>query len=356
MASTLALNAQHGNDRPPKRQRTDQDAPGAQPQHPEVRIARSDVVWKPDGDLVIRTVSQGPDELTVTHTLYRVHKPVLALHSAVLASMFDGDQAAFEVASERYEGVPVMEMPDATEDMEYFLDAMYHPKLLREHQPELDCDDLYSTPPPVFPDSYCGILRLATNYDAQDILEQVVTALTKMWPARLDDWLAVERIFSDYGRPGCREPGKYIRLAMENHISNILPAIFYELARATEAALSDLDEEMRELYEADLELLTPSELRRLIVGKVALREFVEDATRRYDSKGATCIEACRQSQCLEAARTWWKKAVKPKSPDYFETFKELEDASPMPKDVIQISQKLWEALAELFGISDDDTV
>ena len=80
---------------------------------------RSPDLWLQDGTIVLRAVSPH------THTLYKVHKSVLALHSSVFRDIFSGPQAAFDAGSEWYDGVPLMEMPDPPEDVDSFLKALY---------------------------------------------------------------------------------------------------------------------------------------------------------------------------------------------------------------------------------------
>ncbi|KAI0045973.1 hypothetical protein FA95DRAFT_1607273 [Auriscalpium vulgare] len=363
MSSTLAPSVHPGDDRPSKRQRTDQDA---QSQPTEVRITKSDVVWMPAGDLVIRTVEQGPDEPYVTHTLYRVHRPVLALYSAVFASMFEGDQAAFEVASEIYEGVPLMELPDAAEDVEHFLDAMHNPRRLRKHLPALEDGTLHSARWPEFPESYIGILRLATKYEAQDMREQVVTALTMLWPTHPEDWSAVEAV-ANLG-PEYREPGKYIRLAKAYDIPDILPALFYDLARATEQPLADMAQELRELYMADLTLLTPGEMRCLVVGKTSLQNLAENFTACYVAHSRTTCICDLSTGCFGAATKWWNNNMDvSKASDCLQKLSHLEKIllqcevkdvcrfrqHHIRGEIVKIRRYLWGALPDLFGTEDE---
>ncbi|KAI0045974.1 hypothetical protein FA95DRAFT_1607274 [Auriscalpium vulgare] len=354
MASPLA----HSDDgRPKKRQRTDQDAAGAQP-----TIKKSDVVWLSDGNLIIRTIKVPQDSPAISHTLYRVHKSVLAIHCGVFAAMFDGDQAAFEAVSERWEGVPLMELPDVAEDVEVFLDAMYHPKRLREHLPTHGYGDLYDYRCLKFPAFYTGILALATKYDAQAMREQVITALTMLWPKTCSDWDEAESILgAQY-----REPGRFIRLATTYHIPHVLPALFYDLARATEASLSTMDPEERAVYEEDLALLLPGEMRRLILGKVALREVVEAQAAIYKGSDSPCLCAPdRTPGCIRKGRTWWEKRARNLAgPDWLKAL-QLDDnfiGRQDEKSVCynrrksltgwnwELREEIWAALPAIFGI------
>ncbi|KAI0045979.1 hypothetical protein FA95DRAFT_72022 [Auriscalpium vulgare] len=307
MASPIA-HSDNGS-RPKKRQRTDQDASSAQP-----AITKSDVVWMPDGNLIIRTVEVPQDSPTASHTLYRVHKSVLALHCGVFAAMFDGDQAVFEAASERIEGMPVMELPDAAEDVKHFLDAIYHPKQIRKHLPDRGKGPLYGARRPEFPASYSGVLRLATKYDAQEMREQIAAALEMLWPRKLRDWDTLES-WSEVNRAVYWYPGKYIRLAKEHDILDVLPAMFYELAITSETFIGDMDSGVWEQFVADLALLTPGELHQLIIGKSSLKAFGMSQIDCYEVNDAGCLCNLSLGGCARTAEKWWKKTVTCEGPD-----------------------------------------
>ncbi|KAI0045975.1 hypothetical protein FA95DRAFT_1607275 [Auriscalpium vulgare] len=358
MASPLA----HSDDnRPKKRQRTEQDAASAQP-----TIKKSDVVWMSDGNLIIRTVEVRQDSPTVLHTLYRVHKSVLALNCGAFAAMFDGDQAAFEAASERFEGVPVMELPDPAEDVKAFLDAMYHPKQLRNYGSAIVLISWLWEP---FPESYCGVLRLANKYNAQDMHEQVAAALETRWPKKLSAWdeAEMELLPGEY-----QQPGKYIRLATAGGTPGLLPAMFYALARDTDNFVTVISSQAnklseRKLYEADLALLTAGELHRLIIGKTDLREFVAQQVRAYD-KGVDMACGCEREKCRRAGNSWWKANLVHLEPGYLESLARCKDRvdkidgkTPLcdrrmeylENQIERIRQATWDALPKLFGIAEN---
>ena len=80
-------------------------------------------LWFDDGNIIIRTVFSEN-----VFTVYKVHKSTLASHSNVFYDLFDGPQTAFDTASDYYEGLPVIELPDPPSQCNDFLKALYFPE------------------------------------------------------------------------------------------------------------------------------------------------------------------------------------------------------------------------------------
>ena len=77
-----------------------------------------------DGTIILRAYS-APNN---THTLFRVHKSILAMNSVFFRDLFDVPSSTlFEAASAKYAGLPVMDMQDDPQDLEDFLRALYVP-------------------------------------------------------------------------------------------------------------------------------------------------------------------------------------------------------------------------------------
>jgi hypothetical protein len=89
----------------------------------EIEIYESPDLWFDDGNIIIRTFLSDK-----THIVYKVHKSILASHSNVFHDLFDGPQAAFDIASERYEGLSVVELQDSPSEVNDFLKALYFPE------------------------------------------------------------------------------------------------------------------------------------------------------------------------------------------------------------------------------------
>lgn len=89
----------------------------------EIETYESPDLWFDDGNIIIRTVLNE----NRAYTVYKVHKSILALHSTVFSDLFDGPQSAFGVASDQYDGLPVIELPDLPSEVNDFLKALYFP-------------------------------------------------------------------------------------------------------------------------------------------------------------------------------------------------------------------------------------
>jgi len=62
------------------------------------------------------------------YTACKLHKSILASHSNFFHGLFNGPQNVFEVASDRYDGVPVIDLPDSPSEVNHFLRALYFPE------------------------------------------------------------------------------------------------------------------------------------------------------------------------------------------------------------------------------------
>ncbi|KAI0315092.1 hypothetical protein OF83DRAFT_1133640, partial [Amylostereum chailletii] len=253
------------------------DSATVEPDGPSpLTFIRSDKVWMEDGNIILRVAN---DKVTTNSAiLFKVHKFVLATHSTFFRDLFDGPQTAFEAASEKYQGLPVMEMQDDSEDLCDFLRALYYPSFThRRHL--MNKDEL---PRSAFPAMHAGVLRLASKYDAQDIREVVVEAFHEEWPSRLLLWDAREAPIREDVENGAwsqdvtiffPDSAHTISLAMEFNIPSALPAAFYDLSRIYEL---DIDREASPRT-CNLSRMTAAQLHHLIRGRAALRTYlIED--------------------------------------------------------------------------------
>jgi len=90
----------------------------------EIETYESPDLWFDDGNIIIRAVLND----NRAYTAYKIHKSVLILHSNVFRDLFDGPQAAFDVASDQYDGLPVIQLPDSPSEVNHFLKALYFPQ------------------------------------------------------------------------------------------------------------------------------------------------------------------------------------------------------------------------------------
>lgn len=102
----------------PKRARVDE---------PDVRqIVKCDDLYFVDGNIILRAYCADKR----AHSLFRVHKSLLALNCLFFRDLF-GDSSdssnLFDASSDKYDGLPVMDMQDDPQDVESFLRALYIP-------------------------------------------------------------------------------------------------------------------------------------------------------------------------------------------------------------------------------------
>ncbi|KAI9463610.1 hypothetical protein BJY52DRAFT_1252590 [Lactarius psammicola] len=240
-------------------------------------------LWFDDGNIILRTVLSNN-----VYTVYKVHKSILASHSNVFYDLFDGPQTAFDTASDHYEGLPVIELPDPPSQFNDFLKALYFPEETQRHRtissPFLE--GIWKG----FPYKYVGILHLAMKYDVAHLRDHMLNTLRHAWPQYLFDWDYLQKRTEDLERVYLRrecfdlsfahpEPARTLRLAMEHNIPDILPVVFYDLARVHEVIAPNPNEGFRR---ADLSVLTADDLRRLTQGRGALRgKFLDGITNLF---------------------------------------------------------------------------
>ncbi|KAI0305740.1 hypothetical protein B0F90DRAFT_1100977 [Multifurca ochricompacta] len=277
----------------------------------EIKTYESPDLWFEDGNIIIRTVLHDK-----AYTVYKVHKSILASHSSVFLDLFDGPQAAFDTASERYEGLPVIGLPDPPSDVNDFLKALYFPEETHCHRPISFpfLEGIWKG----FPYKYLGILHLAMKYDVAHLREYMLGILRDAWPQYLFDWDYLQKHTEDLERAYLRrecfdlsfahpEPARTIRLAMDHNVLDILPIAFYDLVRVHEVIAPNPHEGFRR---ADLSVLTADDLRRLTQGRGALRgKFLEGINNLlivlpHDDCKWVPVPG-KSSPCHAGLRKWW---------------------------------------------------
>ncbi|KAI0054900.1 hypothetical protein BV25DRAFT_353190 [Artomyces pyxidatus] len=301
MATNASQNAD-GESSTRKRPRTEEDGE----KQPEV--VESPDLWLKDGNIIIRTVS---NDSPPAYTLYRVHKHTLGLHCSVFASLFDGPQGAFAAGSEHYDGVPIMDLPDAADDVRDFLKALYFPRetQIHSHPTTPIRDGCWN----IFPDSYHGILRLAVKYDAADIRDLLVPLLKLDWPAVFEDWerLQAKLVKSAPSDNHIKKLKKraiqsvqVILLAGACNVRDVLPVAFYELSRYFDDLSSKADfYRQSSSTRKSLAQLTSDDLLKLTIGRAQLRAHVADTI----NFGNITVSNCRDPDiCGPSWETWWR--------------------------------------------------
>ncbi|KAI0055885.1 hypothetical protein BV25DRAFT_1719063 [Artomyces pyxidatus] len=341
-------------------------------------------LWLKDGTIIIRTVCK--QETTTQVTLYKVHKFVLALHCSVFAALFSaGPQDAFQLGSEQYENLPIMELTDVPDDVNSFLKALYFPEETQIHLPKSrTARQDYS-----FPATYPGILRLATKYDAPKIRNIIIRSLEMNWPTTPRAWETlqcqiledVDHDFEDLGVSNVSklypDPVLAIRLATEFDLPHILPVAFYDLFRVLDS--TPLDPPPGELPQpfrvADISILTGEDLRIFTLGAARLRTAHSQAL--HDASHISPLNTCERrfawdtadpEPCARALSAWMR------SPDdrptvgtdplgwLRRTIDDLESSPPegvcdacvqsIQDKLSLIMEKLWKSLPHIFVLND----
>lgn len=293
---------------------------------PRLTIQAADDLWFRDGNIVLCALSSNSN----SYHAFRVHKSVLSMHASVFRDMFDND-AVLDASSEQYAGVPLVDLHDAAEDVEDFLRAIYDSECVLLRTETKYCTDperswLYRHLNPAlhpctmydYPKMYAGAMRLARKYDAKKMIDTFASGLRKVFPSKFDEALRVWDSFKRSARPREDDEGKTplelkrllladlrldtvhpdagahgkrnrqgdidmsvsayaIRLAVDLHIPDVLPAAFYYLSSGhsminiTAEGYLNPDEEQ---YPGDLDILRAEELRTYIRGSAALRAFL----------------------------------------------------------------------------------
>ncbi|THH16552.1 hypothetical protein EW146_g4098 [Bondarzewia mesenterica] len=287
----------------------------------EKKVIKSDSLWLNEGNIVIRTTSAD------AYTLYKVHKSILSLHSPVFRGLFDSPQDALHSASEHFEGIPIMDLPDAPDDVDGFLKALYLPihvslsETFRCVQPQTYHDLGH------IPDWVSGKLRLATKYDVRSLRQILTCALEKIWPSLYSEWkelmtrydnLRLYNVIND-GNEKVNEvypdPAKAIRLAMDLNVPDILPSAFYDLMCAYD---EDWDERV-----ITYPVLTMDDFHRLFKGRVALQKsnrvfvakFIDTTLPELQTPRNACEALATETSheqwpCRPHLQDWWRDASK----------------------------------------------
>ncbi|GJE96790.1 BTB domain-containing protein [Phanerochaete sordida] len=190
-----------------------------------------DAKWYlPDGDVVLHAT-----DAQSAIRLFRVHKAILAHHSAVFAGLFTLPTNG--ATNETYEGAPIIQMQDDADDLAELIGALYDPDL-----------PLMRPLDPANPARARGAMRLARKYDVDAVRTRIVQRLEADWPKDVIEWLrlcadvrkrtelrdAIDRMYvgapSPEPAPFVPEPASAVRFAREFDVPSILPAAFYALA------------------------------------------------------------------------------------------------------------------------------
>ncbi|TFY73469.1 hypothetical protein EWM64_g10543, partial [Hericium alpestre] len=181
-----------------------------------------------DGNIVLTAVDAVGEQVA-----FRVHQSILAVHSPIFADMLSLPTST-GAATETYDSVPLVRMPDNAEDLKRLLEVLYCRPMLRlkRYDP--------NTPIIVKP-----LLMLATKYEIEHLRSTIIQQLEEDWPQILGAWdileLEIEAktahsrqqyLIGLFDPPDLcfPEPAAAIQLARQYNIHSILPAAFYHLS------------------------------------------------------------------------------------------------------------------------------
>ncbi|KAF8210558.1 hypothetical protein K438DRAFT_1665755 [Mycena galopus ATCC 62051] len=169
-------------------------------------------------------------------TYFRIHKSTLVKHSPeVFGSMFGIPPPP---TLDKYDGVPLVEMPDDAKALRDFLTILYDPQCLPAI---LDAED--------FTSKMLGPTELAKKYQVDWICKLVASQLQKLWPTTLVAWETIAKEekelcirgdgrmwIPEYGDDSPRlrhlpEPVSSIILARLCDVPEIIPPAFLHLLR-----------------------------------------------------------------------------------------------------------------------------
>ncbi|KLO13575.1 hypothetical protein SCHPADRAFT_940240 [Schizopora paradoxa] len=249
--------------------------------------------WISDGNVVLSAVSMDKEQTV----LFRIHKSMLSDQSEVFASMFalsqTQDDGGIIADLETYEGLPLVRLHDAAEDLDALLNA------LQDTSPLSELSTISDTPLRVRP-----ALRLASKYLMNDLRGRLVHIVELMWPRTLEDLESKTMLYDGVRKIEkggekwpwvfLPEPIASINLAEEFDIPSILPAAYYHLLRCSPSADWDTVQKLgfktlRNKVPARWPQLTHSSSHKLL----KLREVLDDSvgywtTYLHHNRAADC--------------------------------------------------------------------
>ncbi|KZV76846.1 hypothetical protein PENSPDRAFT_747402 [Peniophora sp. CONT] len=345
-------------------------------------FVKSEFVYLNDGNIILHANATEPGAAT----LFRVHKSILALHSATFRALFGDDSAmVLDNASEQFEGLPLMETHDDAKDLEDFLRALYYPEFIQRHnRPWMKYMQIHS-----FPKAYMGAMRLARKYDAPKLLAELQNILLDLFPREYPEaqrkmvhYQTLETEYSNHAQLNYPETYDHeeavtyslpdaayaIRMAVDLNFPDILPTAFYMLMRHNDLIVEPGGEHNADPYcYGDLEVLTQNELRTFIVGSAAVRNWLEEHwITEIDKSSTNFINKSEDHKCAERFCAAWnsmctrtRSASAQADPLYFLSRQDIVAKSDLcnqcrytaQERVQTAGERLWAALPKLFHLA-----
>ncbi|KLO13582.1 hypothetical protein SCHPADRAFT_852288 [Schizopora paradoxa] len=275
---------------------------------------RHDTLWFSDGNVVLSAVEESTGDAIV----FRIHKSSLAKQSKVFESMFKLPQGKNTDGGvvEAYGGLklPLVRVPDAAEDVEALLEALYDPLPLFQK--------------PLFSDTPLRLrraLHMASKYLMDDLRLKLIRIVEYEWPNDLDNMEEKDRIMDDiidrhegffavthWPAHFIPEPAAAIALAEDFDIPTILPFAYYDLLRCSPGSNwdEDFDKEIEDAMfrfkvtkmggkSARWDTLSANSLLKTL----QLQEYIERQYNTQFQMFRTRIYQCRRPPS-ECQKTW----------------------------------------------------
>ncbi|GJE93099.1 hypothetical protein PsYK624_092580 [Phanerochaete sordida] len=369
------MSSGHDEQLPRKRQRTDEREEGSSGKQ---ELQRDKVVWYEDGNIVVRAGPGCAGEGAVYG--FKCHQSILASRSKVFETMLQLPNSGGPAV----DGIPTVDFPDPWEDVRDFLRMMYG---ALEIPPERRAQNSVS--------AIAGALRLAAKYDVPDMAQQLRRRLAYDYPNWFFDWVEVEderymlshhraeeQMLEDYPEMYfdinlCTpEPASVVRLVQDIRAGTALRAAWYELSRSYvhgRLPFKNPDtfpppENWVERREADLALLEPRDMKRLLLGRERLRDMARRAisTIRVDGHfaegGRPPCKSCKEQPeaCLRrfmSSEDFWDLATDPMG-GLLQLRREVkryvcDQCKFSANDAIMSAcLDIWESLVEIFELRD----
>ncbi|TDL17688.1 hypothetical protein BD410DRAFT_544472 [Rickenella mellea] len=257
-----------------------------------------ETLYLPAGDLVLSsTMSNGG------RVLFRVHRFMLAHHSPVFADMFL--LPSTEGSNETYDGVSLIYMPDATEDIEALLQIFYDPSYLPYKRNDID-----------LPHSTYRALKLAVKYEVETVRKRIVEQVKAMWPATLDEWDAIQDLYTSKLQSGdvpasglLPEPVILILISKYAEVSHALPTAFYHLSRMKTSLhwIDDTGNTVPPFRFARWNDLNREDLWRVLKGREMLSQYMRKSFCQWVTESKFRHPECTTRKlCKEALDTMWR--------------------------------------------------
>ncbi|KAJ7629881.1 hypothetical protein B0H17DRAFT_1150396 [Mycena rosella] len=239
------------------------------------KSARDPNFYAEDGNIIL--AAKDSENRTI---YFRLHRSILVKHSPVFADMFSMPPPP---TAEKYDGVPLVEMPDDADGLRTLIALLYDPQCISVILKSEDFAARMFDP-----------AVLARKYQVDWIREMVASHLEQQWPRTLIDWDTMADAELGYfftGIPHANlkvhrlpEPVTAIRLARECDVPAVIPIAFLHLLRQPlEIDPDDAGDMHTSVWETpERALLAPADLHRLALARQRMGKWFKLHTEAWE--------------------------------------------------------------------------